>query len=211
MFGMRAVAALFLVLWTVASARATSITDASDPALQGSTLITFNSESDASFISKTFSNVTFTAVAGSLSIADYTSGGTYGGDGKDLETSVSTSAFRIDFTNSVSAFGMVWGGANLDWTVRLFDSSNALLETLVFVGGDLQLATYVEFYGAQNTDIKSVTFDVIPGTHATDWVKIDNFQFVEEAPQSVPDGSSSLLLLALGLAALATLRRFALT
>jgi hypothetical protein len=201
------VGTLSVILLTVVSAGATPITVASDPTLLGSTVIDFDSEPDASFISKTISGVTFTAVAGLLSIADYTSGGIYGGSGKDLETSVSTSAFRIDFASPVSAFGTVWGGANEDWTVRLFNSSNALLETMVFLGGDGGQATYVEFYGATNTDIKSVTFDIIPGSFGTDWVKLDNFQFVPVvSSQPVPE-PATLLLLGSGLAATAVRRR----
>lgn len=205
----RLVGALSVILLTVVSAGAAPITVASDPALLGSTVIDFDSEPYASFMSKTISGVTFTAVAGLLSIADYTSGGIYGGSGKDLETSVSTSAFRIDFANPVSAFGTVWGGANEDWTVRLFNSSNALLETMVFLGGDGGQATYVEFYGASNTDIKSVTFDIIAGSFGTDWVKLDNFQFVPSAvvnPQPVPE-PATLLLLGSGLATIAVRRR----
>jgi PEP-CTERM motif len=207
--GARSVSAFLVVLLTVASAGATPITVASDPALLGSTVIDFDSEPDSSFLSKTISGVTFTAVAGLLSIADYTSGGIYGGSGKDLEASVSTSAFRIDFATPVSAFGTVWGGANEDWTVRLFDSGNVLLETMVFLGGDGALATYIEFYGAQNTDIKSVTFDIIPGFYGTDWVKLDNFQFVPSVvvdPQPVPE-PATMLLLGGGLAAIAARRR----
>jgi hypothetical protein len=206
------VGTLSVILLTVVSAGAAPITLASDPALLGSTVIDFDSEPDASFISKTISGVTFTGVGGRLSIADYTSGGVYGGSGQDLETrdlvgGDSRSAFRIDFTNPVSAFGTVWGGANNDWTVRLFNSSNALIETMVFLGGDGGQATYVEFYGASNTDIKSVTFDIIAGSFGTDWVKLDNFQFVPiVSPQPVPE-PATLLLLGSGLAVIAVRRR----
>ena len=207
--GARLVGALSVVVVTVVSAGAAPITIASDPALQGSTVIDFDSEPNAFFMSKTISGVTFTAVAGLLSIADYTSGGIYGGSGQDLETSVSTSAFRIDFANPVSAFGTVWGGANQDWTVRLFNSSNALLETMVFLGGDGGQATYIEFYGAQNTDIRSVTFEIIAGSFGTDWVKLDNFQFVPSGvidQQPVPE-PATVLLLASGLATVIARRR----
>jgi len=85
-----------------------------------------------------------------LRIAPFGEGGSgWMGSGQTLSTvnTVAPSSFVIDFATTVSAFGMNWGAANPNWQVDLFDSSNALLESLTFVGGNAG-ATFSEFYGS---------------------------------------------------------------
>jgi hypothetical protein len=164
------------------AASAALITSAGDPALSGSTLINFDSEPTENFTSKAIVGVTFSTAAGTLRNAPYTEGGVYGGSGQDLSTRdlASPEAFRIDFSIPVSAFGMVWGAADYDWTVRVFNSSGINIETLTFCGSTVGCAAgtgYEKFYGATGADISYVTLETTSG----DWVKIDDFQFAAGA------------------------------
>ena len=77
---------------------------------------------------------------------------------------------------------------------------------MTFLGNNVNQNNYTDFYGVKNTDIKSVTFDIVPAQYATDWVKLDNFQFVTAAA-AVPDSGNTLLLLSGSLTAIAAWRR----
>jgi hypothetical protein len=156
------------------------ISSAADPALAGSTLINFDAEPTANFATTTILGVTFSTTSGTLRNAPYTEGGVFGGSGQDLSTVDlgSPYSFRIDFASPVSAFGMVWGAADYDWTVRLFNSSGVNTETLTFCGSTVGCAAgtgYEKFYGASGFDIKYVTLEA----SEQDWVKIDDFQFAD--------------------------------
>jgi hypothetical protein len=182
---------------TVSPTYATQITMAADPSLSGATLIDFNSEAHAFFASMTLSAVTFSAAPGfNLAIEDASTGGTYGGTGNVLSTIATNLRFGITFGATVSAFGMVWGGANENWTVSVFDASNSLIETLTFTQG---FPDYIDFCGVNAAGIKSVTFEAASPDH----VKIDNFQFVPETATAVPEpGTGTLLGSMLAVAAL---------
>ena len=187
------------------SAGATQITSIGDPALSGSTIIDFDNQPTQDFLSLTLSGVTFTAAAGgyTLRTAPFTEGGVYGGSGQELSTQNSNVGFTISFATPVSAFGMNWGGANENWTVSLFDSANAPIEMLTFLGGDPgKGATYIEFYGAKANDIKYVSFVA----QNADWVKIDDFHFVPTSTAPVPE-PATLLLIVTGLGGAVASRR----
>jgi len=159
---------------------ASLITSDSAPALTGSTVINFDGLPTLDTPSIGFGDVTFSTSSGQLRIAPYTEGGgSYGTSGQDLSTrnTINPSSFTINFASPVSAFGMVWGAANPDWTVDLYDSSDNLLESLAFIGGD-STASYTEFYGASINGISRVEL----ATTTQDWVKIDNFEYVSSVP-----------------------------
>ena len=178
MFKKTLIATAIGLIGTPLAANAALITSSADPALSGSTVINFDSEATSNFVSKTLSGVTFSTTSGTLRNAPFDEGGTFGGSGQDLSTRDlgSPEAFRIDFATSVSAFGMVWGAADYDWTVKLFNSSGVNTETLTFCGSSSGCASgtgYVKFYGASGPDIKYVTLE----TTSSDWVKIGDFEF----------------------------------
>lgn len=179
------------------TADAALITDSTDAALSGSTTIDFDSATIGNDTSYTFGDVTFATIGGTLRIAPFNEGGDFGGSGQNLSTrdTTSPSSFSITFGTTVSAFGMLWLAANPDWTVQLFDISNNLLETVTFIGGNVG-ATFSEFYGASNNGISRVALQTVAGS---DWVLIDNFQFVTDGdPTNVPE-PGTLVLFAAGL------------
>jgi hypothetical protein len=194
-----------LVMFGAIPADASLITLSSAPALLGSVLIDFNSEADATFVSKTILGVTFTAgpaFGDQLQISVYTAGGDDGaGSGQVLSTNAGPDAFRIDFASPVSAFAMLWLGSNVDWNVNLFDPSNAPIEALVFANGGPNPNN--RFYGAMNSNIKSVVLEAQGGF---DFIKIDEFQFVSAASEPVPE-PGTLILIGTGSAAIGALRR----
>lgn len=187
-------------------ASATIITSAADPALAGGTVVDFSSATQGSAPSFTVDGVTFSALPGdgSLTIGSL---GSYGGVGNDLQTQdlngSATPGFSITLPEPVSAFGMVWGAANPNWTVSAYDSSDALIESVTFVGGD-HGASYEEFYGIAASGIASVV--LIAGSY--DWIVVDDFTYVagggSEAAVPVPAAAPLALM---GFAALFGLAR----
>lgn len=192
-----AVAAL-LCLTTGASAAL--ITSSADPALTGSTLQDFNALPLQNAPVIVAGDLTFSSLSGgNLRIGDYTEGGVYGGSGNDLSTQQISGNpdFRVDFANTVSAFGMVWGAADPDWTAAAYDVNGTLLDQQTFIGGP----PFVAFYGIAAAGISYAIFSAQGG----DWLKVDDFQYVVGAPQvPLPAG---LPLLLTGLGALALGRR----
>ncbi len=186
------------------SVNAAFISNSSDPSLSGATVIDFESQTISSSTNYSIGDVTFSnAGTGSLQISNYTTGGVYGTSGLELSTRYAQGSFNIDFASPVSAFGMIWGAANPNWNVDLFDSSNNLIESLVFLGGN-NGASFIEFYGARNSGIAKAQLTAASGY---DWVKIDDFQYVTESINGTVPEPTSFALIGLGFAGISLTRK----
>ncbi len=185
-------------------ANATLITSAADPALAGGTVVDFSSAAQGTAPSFTVDGVTFSALPGEndLIIGAYGNGYSIGND-LQIRDDAAAPAFSITLPEPVSAFGMVWGGANPNWVVSAFDSSDNLIETVTFVGGDFG-ASFHEFYGMAGNGIASVVLVA----DAWDWMLIDDFTYVvgggSEAAVPLPAAAPLALM---GFAALFGLAR----
>ena len=192
--------AVFVLAGTIGTAHATLITSIADPSLSGSTVIDFDSATLGNATSFNFGDVTFSTSVDTLRIAVATEGGAdgLGASGKVLSTrflDTLPQPWEIAFANPVSAFGMDWIGANFDWTVTTFDSSNVVLETLTF-----SESGFTAFYGASGIGIGKV--EITSTGNNADWMVIDDFHYVGAEEQVIPE-PTTVALLGIGLVGLA--------
>lgn len=180
-------------------AQAAPITAENDPALNGSTLINFESVATGEYALLDLNGVDIQGVGGTMTICDGCGGGggAYGDQGRSLQnTGGSPTSFNLIFDDVVSAFGLIGGAYNNGWTYTAYDSFNNVLETLQVnspcCGGFFQ--------GIAQQGIKRVNL-----SGYGDWVVFDNLRFVAQT-SDVPE-PGSLLLLGLGLISLVLSRK----
>jgi hypothetical protein len=176
-------------------AAATRINSASDAALTGALIQSFDSIPVGYFTSQSFlsgsNGFTIAAVAGNVHIDDVFCGN-FGTSGRCFDTVDSNGnandGVSITFTGSgVSAFGFALNALDTSWTIQTFGAGNTLLGTYTVasqspgLSGDLRRGYFgaKEIAAIQSIQIRSTT---------ADRALIDNFAFVP-----VPEPGTALL------------------
>jgi PEP-CTERM motif len=180
-------------------ASAVPITSEADSALNGSTLIDFESVAVGEYNSLALPGVTINGIGGSMTVCNGCGGGggSFGDIGRSLQnTNGSPISFDLVFDDAVSAFGIIGGALNGPWVYTAYDALNNVLETLNI--GDPCCGGF--FRGIATDGIARVNL-----YGGGDWVVFDNLRFVAQ-PVSVPE-PMSLGLFTLGLAGAAFFRR----
>jgi hypothetical protein len=186
------IVSLFL-LGSLLNANAIPITDSNDSALNGATVIDFESEALGSYSSLNFADVTITG-DGNLTISNDGNGIYTPPADQFLDNRYGNGDFYFDFTSNVSAFGLQIGAVNFTQTLSAFDSGGNLIESVTIFN---QSPSFVGYYGIASLSDNIGSFSLSSGS---DWVVLDNLSYVGGgAPVPEP---STMLLFGAGLAGL---------
>lgn len=194
------------------ASHAAPINSAADPALVGAYIQDFEAGPSGNFVSQGFGGgVSISALSSadvgspSFSVAgDFA--GNYNTLGRLHISNLGTQfqALRFDFGSSISALGFLFGASDSSWTLRAYNSSNALLDSLDIAPTFGSNAG--DFFGLSGLAGASYAtliqnFDGIYANGGVDYVFVDNLTFT--AGNNVPEpGSLALVALAcLGVAA----------
>jgi hypothetical protein len=181
------------VLFVVSSpAQAGLINSAADPALAGSSAITFETTPAQTFSNLTINGVNFSVPAGQAGYISSAYAGQYNSTGQSLQNTYANNAFNsltITFSNPVNAVGFNWGASDTVWTLTALNASNQVLatrdlpKTLASNAGD--------FFGLAVNGIKKI---VIAEPGSGDYILLDNLHYGNGARvQSVPEPTSAIL------------------
>lgn len=132
---------LLVCIGTVAMAvsaqvNAASLSDASDAALIGASIVDFESGATGDFVTQSFGGLTISAVnsayasPASFSVAnDYS--GSYNTRGQYHISNFGSEfqSLRFDFASSTTAFGFLFGASDSSWTLSAYGAGNTLLES----------------------------------------------------------------------------------
>lgn len=206
---MKRLTSTLAILATALAAHAAQITGTGDPlsnpALIGGIQENFDTTAAGDYTSLTFGNFTLTGLNAAFTIGSDFNGNYNTTGGQSVLTGFDNmpSAYRFSFANPVSAFAFNWGAADTTWTLNTYNSVGGLLESLIvpptFGSNNL------EYFGATGPiSYADLTSDGGPGS---DYVFIDRVTYSAGATASAPDGGTTAVLVGLGLAAMAVVRR----
>ena len=175
--------AVVLFVGMQGTASADIINSASDPSLNGGTIIDFDTTTAGSYSSVTIGNTTFTAGQGTTEIVGGGFIGEYNTRGVNslynTQAGDAFSALTFQFSNPVNAFGFLWGGADDIWTLSAFDVNNVLLESRQLPA--TRASNAGDFFGLSVSGIDHATLVDPLGTG--DYVFIDNFTSAQTTPE----------------------------
>lgn len=193
-----------MLIWG-ANTNAATISNASDPALAGAMIETFDGATlgrSNSVTSISYGNFTVSHSGGNgARVNNYGSGNVL-----YLQNRQAESTFTFDET--INAIGFNFDALNFDWRVRAFDGANQKLGEVIVDGTNP--ATTNNYVGFAIGGIKSVKFDfgeAIPSGFV-DAVLIDNVSYVKAPAVTSPDTISSVPLPASGAALLGAIGIF---
>lgn len=197
--------ALALFAATPASASLISGTGlpSSSAALSGATTVDFSAVSPATYASLTVGGVTFGGGNGTFVVTDGLAGSynTLGRNLQNLQNPGSASILNFIFSSPVSAFGFNFGASNEDWLLEAFDSGNNVLESHTLA--QTWFSNAGDYFGIANSGIAYARATQMTHVNDTgvDYILLDNFAYVAQQSNGVPE-PGSLLLAGLGLFAL---------
>lgn len=164
-----------------------------DAALAGGTVVDFESVAAGSYPSLTVGGVTFSGVGAPLDVGTDFAGSfnTRGRQSMFTNFDLDPDAIRIDFADTTSAFGFLWGAADNTWDLRAFDSGNNLIES--FAIAPVFGSNAGDYFGIQANGIAYATLtDRLDTFTDGDYVFIDNFTYV--SGNRVPEPGTLALL-----------------
>lgn len=191
--------AALAALATAPSAQAASIFSPGDPLLSGSTTITF-SEVAPGTLNPTIFGVSFSGVSANTVVSSF------GGPNPRLTNQtdgIFGTTVLIQFGTGVSAFGTDLLRVNSNTTLEAFDSNNILLGSVLLIASGTPAIDGFRGLGGFGTSIASARIVT------TDFLSVDNFQFVSSAAAVPEPGTWAMLILGFGTIGFAMRRRAA--
>ena len=175
----------------------------SDGALTGGTVVDFDSTTSGTYALLTYGDLKITA-NGPMHVGPDFNGLYNTTGGKSLFDPYSDNggftAWRFDFASGTNAFGFNWGAADAIWTLRAYDSSSVLLDSLALTATGPSNAGH--YFGLAAAGISYATLTTGGGG---DWVFIDRFTY-NARDTGVPDSGATLAMLGLAFVSLACFR-----
>jgi hypothetical protein len=182
------------------------ITSASDPALAGGEVITFDSAPTGTYYNFTSGGVVFQSLDDMpfRISADYS--GQYNNPGLAIENGTYETGFtaRMKFSGvgggTTNAFGFNWGASNTTWKLSAYNAAGALIASF-----DLPITGSSNAGDFVGIAAEGISYAILEGDSG-DWVFIDNFTSGEGSAAAVPE-PATMLLLGIGLVGAAAMRK----
>ena len=198
---------IFFVFALCSSVNAYFITSASDSALVGGDVTTFDTDTIGTYTTYITNNnyLRIDSLDSRLFYISAEYAGQYNNPGRSIQNTYTNGTGSFKFSGSsvgdtTSAIGFNWGASDTVWTLTAYGISNNLLESYQLP--ITQGSNNGEFYGIAASGIHSVT---LTGDNS-DYVFVDNFTVAQGGNHQVPE-PATLLLLGLGLMGLAGVKR----